>query len=165
MRKWFSYRSVYLYLFIICSALLVTAAYLQYHQGLEPCPLCILQRLAILILGLLFMVNSLYIPSTRGQKIFGSIQFIVALMGASVAARHVYLQHLPANLVPACGPKLSLILKHLPLTEAVKTIFEGTGECAAVNWSFLGFSMPQWTLAFFMVFAIVIIWQALRKTK
>jgi hypothetical protein len=75
------------------------------------------------------------------------------------------LQHLPANLVPACGPKLSLILKHLPLTEAVKTIFEGTGECAAVNWSFLGFSMPQWTLAFFMVFAIVIIWQALRKTK
>jgi disulfide bond formation protein DsbB len=136
--------------FAICAALLGFAYYLQFHGGLDPCPLCIFQRIGVIVLGLVFLVAALHHPQQTGARIYAVVLAAAALAGAGVAARHVWLQHLPPDQVPACAPDLAYMLEILPIAQVIKRVFTGSGECANVVWSFLGLSMPSWVLIWFL---------------
>ncbi len=140
--------------FAICAALLGYAYYLQFGGGLDPCPLCIFQRIGMIALGTVFLVAALHNPQRIGHRIYGVVIALTALVGASVAARHVWLQHLPPDQVPACGPDLEYMLEILPLAEVIKRVFMASGECAEVVWTFLGLSMPTWVLIWFAVLGV-----------
>lgn len=129
-----------------CALLIAYALYAQFQQGLEPCPLCIFQRIGIALLGLTFLAAALHHPRGRGRYVYGLGTALVALATAAVAARHVYVQSLPAGSLPSCGAPLAVLLKLMPLTQLVRKVLTGSGECMAVNWRFLGLTMPAWVL-------------------
>jgi disulfide bond formation protein DsbB len=128
-------------------------AYFQFVQGLDPCPLCISQRIAILLTGLVFLSAALHNPGPAGTKAYAVLGAVTALCGAAISTRHVWIQHLPADKVPECGPGLDYVMQNFPLSETVKLMLSGTGDCAKVDWTLLGFSMPAWTLLAFLMLA------------
>ncbi|MGD8978412.1 MAG: disulfide bond formation protein B [Gammaproteobacteria bacterium] len=130
----------------VCAGMMGFALFAQHGLGLEPCPLCVLQRVATISLGLVFLLAAVADPGRLGARIMGILILLVASLGATVSARQVWLQNLPADQVPACGPGLDYIMEVFPLGEALAMVFEGSGECAEVMWRFLGLSMPGWVL-------------------
>ena len=136
--------------FIACILLLSYGYYLQFYENLEPCPLCIFQRLAIFGLGLVFAVAAVHNPRAWGAKVYGVLIFLVAAVGASISARHVWLQNLPEDQIPACGPGLDYLLNTFSLGETIAKVLRGSGDCAEVSWTFLGLSIPAWTLIAFL---------------
>lgn len=132
--------------FVACAGLIGYALYAQHVLGLEPCPLCILQRVAIAALGLVFGLAALHAPGPVGRRVYAGLLLVAATAGAGVAGRHVWLQNLPPERVPSCGPGLEYILEAFPLREALKMVLAGSGECASVEWRLLGLSMPAWVL-------------------
>ena len=148
-------RLVYALGFAICAALLGFALYLQHGLGEDPCPLCIFQRVAVAALGVVFLTATLHNPRRAGMIAYGALILLVAGVGAGISARHVYLQQLPAGEIPECGPGLSYILEAFPLSQALRMVLEGSGECAQAGWRFLGVTIPGWTLLFFLLLGIV----------
>lgn len=136
--------------FLFCAGLLSFGYYLQFHDGLDPCPLCIFQRIAFLVTGLLFLAAAIQSPGPAGSRIYAVLISLAGLTGAAIAGRHVWLQNLPPGQVPECGPGLDYMLEVFPLTDALKMAFTGSGECAEVSWSLFGFSMPAWALLNFL---------------
>jgi len=136
-----------------CLSLLAMGAYFQLIQGLEPCPLCISQRLAILLTGIIFLIAGLHNPAQIGIKRYAILGTLSALFGASISTRHVWLQHLPPDQVPECSPGISFMLQNFPLFDTVKLMLNGTGDCAKIDWTLLGLSMPAWTLIAFLCLA------------
>jgi disulfide bond formation protein DsbB len=132
--------------FVACAALMGYALYAQYVLQLEPCPLCIFQRIGIIALGVVFLVAGLHDPKGWGSYAYGSLIAVAALATIGVAARHLYVQSLPPGSVPSCGAPLSVLVKFTPPIELIKKVLTGGGECAEVNWRFLGFAMPAWVL-------------------
>ena len=122
------------------------ALYSQFHLGLEPCPLCIFQRIGVALLGLAFLAAALHHPRGRGRYGYALIIGLVALATLLVAARHLYVQSLPPGSLPSCGAPLSVLLKFTPLWQVVRKVLTGSGECSEVNWRFLGLAMPAWVL-------------------
>lgn len=149
--------------FIGCAGLLAYAYYSQFVLGLEPCPLCIFQRVGVIAVGLVFLAAALHGPSVRGRKLYGIFAGLAAIGGGAVAARHVWLQNLPPDQVPACGPGLDYMLEVFPLSEALRMAFTGSGECAKVSWELLGISMPGWVLAAFVALGLFGVWNNWRK--
>lgn len=146
-------RLCFLLGFFGCVFLLSMGAYFQFVDGLEPCPLCISQRIAILLTGLVFLLAGLHNPGVVGVKIYALLGALIALGGGAISMRHVWLQHLPPEEVPECGPGLDYIFNNFPLTETLKLMLNGTGDCAKVDWTFLSLSMPAWTLIAFLLLA------------
>ena len=151
-----SFRAQFLFGFAVCSALLAYAVFAQYGQLFEPCPLCIFQRVALAATALVALVGALHSPSSViGRRSYGVLAFLTAGTGAGIAGRHVWLQHLPPDQVPACGPGLSFMIESMPsYLEVFRKVLQGSGECAKVDWTFLGFSMPEWTLLCFVLLAV-----------
>lgn len=145
--------------FLGCMSLLAMAAFFQYVQGLDPCPLCISQRLAVLATGIVFLIAAIHNPAQKGTTCYAIAGAIMALVGAGISSRHVWLQHLPPDEVPECGPGLSYMFENFPLLETVKFMLSGTGDCAKVDWTLLGFSMPAWTLLAFLMLATLSVLQ------
>ncbi len=144
-------RFCFLLGFLFCAALLLTAIYFQFVGGLEPCPLCISQRIMVLAVALVLLVAFLHNPgSVKAVRAYAVAGFLTAMLGASVSGRHVWLQHLPANQVPACGPGIEYMFQYFPLTDTLRAMLTGTGECAKVDWTLLGLSMPAWVLLCFL---------------
>ena len=139
---------------LVCTALVGAALYLQHVAHLEPCPLCIVQRVFVTILALVMAVGAIHNPEEKGRRAYAGLVAVVALLGAAVAGRHVYLQNLPPDRVPECGPGLDYILDAFPIGEALALILSGSGECAEVQWTFLGLTIPGWTLIAFTGFAV-----------
>ncbi|MBU2570004.1 MAG: disulfide bond formation protein B [Gammaproteobacteria bacterium] len=145
-----------------CAFLLAMGAYFQFVDGLEPCPLCISQRIAIAATGVAFLIAAIHNPTGVGRKVYAVIGAIVALIGASISIRHIWIQNLPPDQVPECGPGLEYVFENFPLTETIKMMLSGTGECAEIDWSLFGISMPGWTLVAFLMLAawsLVQFWQ------
>lgn len=155
----FNPRIWFLLGFLGCVFLLGMGAYFQLVDGLEPCPLCISQRIAIAATGLCFLVAALHNPSRKGVKIYSLVGATLALCGAAVSARHVWIQHLPPDKVPECEPPLEYVFNNFPLTKTLKLMLNGTGDCAEVNWQLLGLSMPAWTLVAFLLLATLSVLQ------
>lgn len=139
--------------FLGCVFLLAMGAYFQFVGGLDPCPLCISQRIAILLTGLVFLAAAVHNPGQTGVTAYAIAGALTALGGGAISTRHVWIQHLPPDKVPECGPGLDYVLQNFPLLETVKLMLSGTGDCAKVDWTLLGFSMPAWTLLAFLMLA------------
>ena len=150
--------------FLACAGMLGFGYYLQYGPaGLQPCPLCIIQRLVLLCTGLAFLAAALHHPARRwAAHVYGAVIAVIALIGVGVAGRHVWLQHTPESQRPACGPGLEFLLDTFGPIEVLQRILRGSGECGAVDWTFLGFSIPEWTLAAFVVFAAYAVFLSFR---
>ena len=140
--------------FATCVALMGAALWLQHVDGLEPCPLCVLQRGAVIALGVVMLAGAIHDPGTLGRRVYGVMVTLVAAAGAAVAGRHVWLQSLPPGEAPECGPGLDYMLGAFPLTQVIEVVLRGSGECAEVQWTFLSLSIPEWTLLVFVAFLI-----------
>jgi disulfide bond formation protein DsbB len=132
--------------FIACVALLGYAYYTQYQLGLEPCPLCIFQRIGIAALGVVFLVAGLHSPRGWGAWVYAVLIALASLTTIGVAIRHLYVQSLPPGTIPACGAPLDVLLQFTPVTEVIRKVLTGSGECSQVSWKFLGLAMPAWVL-------------------
>jgi protein dithiol:quinone oxidoreductase len=132
--------------FLVCAALLAYALYAQFHLGLEPCPLCIFQRIGITLIGLVFFLAALHHPRGGGRAVYAALIALAALATAAVAVRHLYVQSLPPGSLPSCGAPLATLLKFTPLFDLIKKVLTGSGECGEVNWRFLGLAMPAWVV-------------------
>ncbi len=150
---------------LACAGLLAFALYLQFYEFQDPCPLCIIQRVAFIALMIVFTVAAIHGPARVGSCIYSFLLFIITLLGGSVAARQVWLQHLPEDRVPACGPGIDYMLDRFPLTLVLQKIFKGSGECAEVSWRFWGLSIAEWSLIWFILFAVLALLIALNAPK
>jgi len=150
---------------LACAALLGYGLLLQHVDGLEPCPLCVFQRVAFIALGLVFLVAALHGPGRIASAVYGVLGLIAAAAGAGIAGRHVWLQSLPADQVPACGPGLQYMLEQFAFTRMVEKVLSGSGECANVDWSFLGLSIPGWALLWFVLLGLWALWLAWRGVR
>lgn len=161
--RW-SYRAQCLLGFAVCAALISFALYSQLHDGLNPCPLCIFQRVAYAALGVVLLIAALHAPRAQGWKwLYGVLALVAAGIGIAIAGRHVWLQHLPPDQVPSCGPGLNYLMEAMPVTNVIRTVLTGSGECATVDWRLLGLSMPEWSLAWFVVLAIWVLSTMFRR--
>ena len=141
-----SRRSINFAGFLICAGLIAYALYAQFELGLDPCPLCIFQRIGIAALGVVFVIAALHNPRRWGARVYALLIALAALATIAVAARQLYIQHLPPGAIPSCGAPLSMMLKFMPLTAVIRRVLTGSGECGVVNWTFLGLAMPAWVL-------------------
>jgi protein dithiol:quinone oxidoreductase len=132
--------------FLACAALIGYALYAEHVLGLAPCPLCIFQRVAVIAVGLLFLIAALHGPARTGGRIYGALIGIAALAGVAISARHIWIQAQPPGKVAACGADLDYLLEIMPLTDVVSKVLTGSGECGKVDWTLLGLSMPWWVL-------------------
>lgn len=139
-------RSLNLFGLLCCAGLMGYALYAQAALKVEPCPLCIFQRLGVTGIGVLFLMAWLHAPNGWGARAYGVLLALTSLATMGVAARHVWIQQLPEGAVPSCGAGLSFMLEEFPLAEVIRKVFTGSGECHAVNWSFLSLAMPTWVL-------------------
>lgn len=142
----FSPRFGFVLGFVVCAALLGFGYYLQYVEMQEPCPLCMLQRFAYMAVGVICLIGVIHGPARTGTMVYSALVFMCAALGAAVAARQVWLQHLPKHLVPECGPGFDYMIRKFPLGDALARIFRGSGECAETGWTFLGLSIAGWSL-------------------
>jgi len=131
---------------IACFAMLGYAYFAQYVQHYEPCPLCMFQRVTILALGIVFLVAAVHGARGWGRYVYAALIAVAALATVGVAARHLYIQSLPPGSVPACGAPLDVLVRMFPITTVIAKVLRGGGECAQVNWTFLGLAMPGWVL-------------------
>lgn len=157
-----SQRRIYLALALACAAAMAFALYAQHGLGLEPCPLCIFQRLAVLAVGAAALGAAWRDPRYRGPQLaWGGVTLLSALAGAGVAAWHVKLQlFTPEDKIPACGPGLDYMLETMPFTDMLAKVFKGSGECAEVSWTLLGLSLPAWSLVFLIGITVFAAWLA-----
>ncbi len=151
-------------IFVACAALLAFALYLQEYKGLEPCPMCILQRYAFIAIALVALAAAIHGPRGIALKTYAAVLALFAVLGGGVSIRHSWLQHFP----PAretCGTDLEFLLNALPLSQALPKIFGGTGSCSKVHWKMLGLSIPEWALVWFVLLAAAALWVAFRRPR
>ncbi len=149
--------------FLICAGLMAFALYAEHGLFLMPCPLCVLQRIAVIANGLALLVAALHNPAGASRRVYSGMIAVSAIFGIVVAGRHVWMQHLPPEKVPACGPGLGYMIETLPFSEVLDKVFSGSGECAEVSWSLLGLSMPEWVLVAVICLGAGGIWNNLRR--
>ncbi|MCB5189407.1 disulfide bond formation protein B [Methylobacillus arboreus] len=161
--KLFAGRRGYLLGFIVSFGLVGFALYIQQKHNLEPCPLCISQRIAFMALGVLFLLAALHNPAALGRKVYGLLHFIAAGIGIGIAARHIWIQANPDKVMAECGAGFDYIMETFPLKKALDLIFKGTGECSAIDWTLFGLTIPQLSLIAFAGLALYAIALAFLK--
>ncbi|MBP8110985.1 MAG: disulfide bond formation protein B [Agitococcus sp.] len=162
-----SYRTINLFGAAFCFSSISYALYVQYHMLMMPCPLCIFQRVAIICVGVFFLIAALHNPKSIKLKwLYALLAATSALIGALIAGRHVAIQLMPADQAPLCNSLgLDYMLDAMPLTEVIATVFKGSGECAKIDWTFLGLSMPMWTFGMFIFLIVLAVLPLLKKSN
>jgi disulfide bond formation protein DsbB len=162
-----SYRAINFSAAVFCFSAIGYALYVQYHMLMMPCPLCIFQRVAIACAGVFFLIAALHNPkSVKAKWCYAALSAFSALTGALIAGRHVAIQLMPADQAPICTSMgLDYMLDVMPLTEVLETVFKGSGECAKIDWTLLGLSMPVWTLIAFIFLIAAAIYPVLKFAK
>jgi disulfide bond formation protein DsbB len=148
---------------LACGALLAYAYYAQTVLHLTPCPLCIFQRVGIFAVGVIFAIASAQDPAGWGRRVYAGLLGVASLATAGVALRHLYIQSLPPGTIPACGASLDFMLKVFPLTDVLVKVLTGSGECAKIEWRFLGLAMPAWVLVAAVALGAYGLWANLRR--
>jgi disulfide bond formation protein DsbB len=161
----FKPRFWFLFVALSCAAMLGYGLYVQHVLFIDPCPLCVLQRLAFIWIGLVGLVAAIHNPGQTGRWVYAVLLVLGAATGIAIAGRHVWLQSLPPELVPGCGMGLNYMLDTMPFAAVLKEIFYGSGECAEVDWAFLGLSMPNWALLWYIAFTIATIFIVAKAGK
>ncbi|MFT6834937.1 MAG: disulfide bond formation protein DsbB [Francisellaceae bacterium] len=155
-------RIIFLVSFLICCLAFAIVMYLELANGLEPCPLCILQRIVVIILGVFFLIAAIHGPKRRGIRVYSFLFFILCFVGVSISVRQVWLQSLPIGEAPMCGPGIGYMFQSMPFKEFLLTIFQGTGQCAVVHWQFLSLSLAGWAVVFFATLGFIHLWHVFR---
>lgn len=150
----FSFRQLCVLGFLGCAGAMAFALYLEHFRHLEPCAMCIFQRVAMIATAFVFLAGAIHGPQAGGRRAYAIGAGITALVGVGMAARHVWLQSLPPDQVPDCGPTLDYMMELLPFDQVVQLVLKGDGECAKINASWLGVSLPAWTLLTFIGIAL-----------
>ncbi len=163
IQKIFSGKSGYLMGFVACFGIVILALVIQTIYKLEPCPLCITQRMFFMGLGVLFLIGAFIKPTSLLQKIFTGLQVLAALGGAGWAMRHWYLQANKESMIADCGVGFDYMFENFPLEKMFKLIFKGTGDCAAIDWTFLGLTLPQLGLISFVGLGVYAVWLGFKK--
>lgn len=158
-----SSRSAFIIAAVLCAGLLGFGYFLQYVIGLTPCPLCLVQRAFYYGVIGACAIGAIHGPRGGGARVYAVVALLSAIGGIVTAGRQVWLQHLPKDRVPECGPDLAYMLENFPLSRTIVNLFQGSGECAEVDWTFLGLSIAEWSLLWFVLLAIGSIWIALRR--
>jgi disulfide bond formation protein DsbB len=148
---------------LTCAALLAYAYYCQFVLHLEPCPLCIFQRVGIFVLGCVFFIAAAHDPVGWGLKVYGLLEGLAAFATIGVALRQLYIQSLPPGTIASCGASLDFMLKVFPLTDVLVKVLTGSGECAKIDWRFLGLAMPAWVLISAAGLGALGLWTNLRR--
>ena len=159
----FSGRSGYLLGFAACFGTVAMALVIHTKYNLEPCPLCITQRMFFMGLGILFLIGAFLKPASISQKIFALLQVITALGGAGWAIRHWYLQAHKGEVIADCGVGFDYMFENFPLKKMFTLIFRGTGDCGVIDWTFLGLTLPQLALITFIGFGNYALWLGFMK--
>lgn len=149
-----SARAIALVGFTGCALLVGLAYVLQYGMGLQPCPFCLLQRWVLMLAAVIFLFSAL-LPSLSWQRLGLGLNTLLILFGGALAGRQIWLQHLPADKVPACGPSLDFMLANFPWHQTLRILYNGTGECAEITFRFLGLSLPIWSLLGFLLLGLI----------
>ena len=158
-------RIVFAAIFLACASLIALAIYLQEELGLEPCPMCILQRYAFVAIGAVALAAAIHGPRGIALKTYALLVTLLSIAGGGVAIRHSYLQHFPPK-IEACGTDLEFLVNTFPISQALPKIFAGTGSCSKVDWTLLGLSIPEWAIVWFAIFIAATLWAAfLRKPE
>jgi disulfide bond formation protein DsbB len=155
-------RLTNLYIFLTCVAAMLVVYYLDGYLELEPCPLCMTQRVFVVLCGLFALLALAQNPGLIGRRIYAGLAAVSVIVGGGVAARHVWLQYLPEDQVPACGPSLEYMLESLPFSETLTLVMMGDGNCADVQWTLLGLSIPEQALLLFAALLAANLWQLRR---
>ncbi|KPQ25511.1 Thiol:disulfide interchange protein DsbB [Halomonas sp. HL-93] len=140
---------------VFCIFMMAVALGLEHIGGFEPCPLCVFQRVAVIATGVVLLIAAVHNPGRVGKVIYGILGLLSAGTGAFIAGRHIWLQSLPADEVPTCGPGLDYMMDILPMQDVVAMVLTGSGECAEIDFTLLGLSLPAWTLIGFAVLLLI----------
>lgn len=147
-----------------CVFLMGVALYMEHMMHLEPCPLCIFQRMAVILAGTFALIAAIHNPAAGGVKTYGALVVSASMIGGALSGRQLYLQSLPEDQVPACGPGLDYLLDVFPMSDVIAMVLQGDGSCAEVVWMFLGLSLPGWTLLGFAGLITLGTFQIFRNT-
>ena len=157
------YRAQYAAGFLVCAALYAYALYVQFADGIEPCPMCIFQRIAYIFMGLFFLAGAVHAPRERGRKTYALLILLAACAGVAIAARHLWVQHQPPDPLAGCAPGWNYMVENFPLSKALKMAFTGNADCAQITWTWLGLSMPFWTLVCYVLLGAGALWAGFRR--
>lgn len=160
-----SVRTCFLAIFLICCALIATAFYMQEVMGLEPCYMCILQRVFVIATGALALLAALHNPGQLGYRVYSLLTAAMALTGSFFSGKQLWLQSLPEGhpYIPTCGASVDYLFEVESFVNALSKLLRGDGNCADVQWTFLGLSIPGWMLVCFIALAALALWQFARK--
>lgn len=150
-------RSLFAVVFLMCVACMAAAYYLQYHQGLMPCTLCIMQRLAYILVGLTALLGLICPYQRNGFRLWAFLSFLFAALGGVLAGRQVWLQHQPLDPNAPCVPGLNYLFRAFPFPKALNLALHGSTDCGQVNWTFLSLTMPEWSLFCFVIMAVLMV--------
>ena len=156
-------RSLFAIQLLICAALLGYGYYLQYVEFLDPCPLCMVQRVCFMAVGLIALLAAIHGSQGVARRVYAGLAAFAALLGAGVAGRQIWLQHSPDGHLLECGAGLGTMLDTMPIFDVLSTILQGTGDCATVQWTFLGFSIPEWAFVCFVGILLLNLYLLFRK--
>lgn len=163
LRNFFGGRTGYFIGFLVSFGLVAYALYIQQRYNLDPCPLCIFQRIAFMTTGAFFLLAALHNPAVIGRRVYGLLQFSAATTGIGIAARHIWIQANPDKVMAECGAGFDYIFETFPLKRALDLVFKGTGECSAMDWTMFGLTIPQLSLIAFIGLAVYAVWLAFLK--
>ena len=162
-KKLFIPKALFVYgLFLVLGGM-AFALYLQFFQGLQPCSLCVFQRLAYIVYGLIALLAIIQNPESWGGRIYAFLQLPVAILGMAIALRQVWLQSLPTDQVPACGPGINFLLQEFPISKVVQVVWAGSSDCAIVTWRFWTLSMATWSAILFGVLFLLSLFTMLKQ--
>lgn len=156
-------RPLFFLAFIGCVLLMAAALYLEHVVGLEPCPMCVLQRICVVLFGVVCLIAAIHGPGSVGRRVYAVLALLFASAGAATAGRQIWLQSVPADQLEACLPGLEYMIEAFPLQEIVSKVFRGTADCAEVNWTLFGMSIPEWSLLGFIGMLGFCLFQLLRR--
>ena len=155
-KLWRRIPNSWLYLagFLFSGSLIGFALYLQYVKHEDPCPLCMVQRVVFIAILVIFLIAATHGPKRIGERIYAVLISLLSMSGIAVAGRHIWIQHLPADQVPACGPGLDYMLETMPMSNVLKSLMHGSGECAEKGWTFLALNIPEWSLLCYLALGL-----------
>lgn len=159
-----SSRTLFLLAFVGCLLIMAGALYLEHVVGLQPCPLCVVQRVCVMLFGLLCLLAAVHGPGMLGQRLYAGLLMLITLTGAGTAARQVWLQSVPADQLPSCIPPLDYLMDTLPFQEIVRVVLHGSADCAEVSWTLFTLSVAEWSLLAFVGMLVFALLQMFRRT-
>lgn len=159
-----SSRLLFSLAFLGCAGIIAIALYLEHVVGLVPCPLCYVQRVAVILFGAVCLLAALHNPARLGQRIYATLSVIAVGLGIAAAGRQIWLQGLPEDELPACLPSLDYMLEAFPIQDVISKMLHGTADCAEVTWTLLGLNLAEFSLIGFIMMLVFSLFVMLRKT-